>query len=69
MRPHRPSKLDKKSPTAVREAIEDIRDVRYVGVNRDVSLGENDRTGRHFDEESGSGPDEGSAASENHEAD
>jgi len=69
MRPHRPSKLDKKSPTAVRDAMSDIQDIRYVGANRDLSLGENDRTGRHFDEETGTAPDEGSAASEDHEAD
>jgi hypothetical protein len=49
--------------------MEDIRDNRYVGANRDLALGENDRTGRHFDEESGIAPDEGSAASKDHEAD
>ena len=69
MRPHRPSKLDKKNPTAVRDAMEDIRDNRYIGANRDLVLGENDRTGRHFDEENTTAPDEGSAASEDHEAD
>ena len=80
MRPHKPSRLDKKNPAAARDAIEDIRelsgeprpvqnDIRYVGANRDRTLGENDRTGRHFDEENNTSPDEGSAASEDHEAD
>ena len=80
MRPHKPSKLDKRHPEAARDAAEDIRDlsgdprpvqndIRYVGVNRDRALGENDRTGRHFDEESEEASDKGQAASEDHEAD
>ena len=80
MRPNKPTKLNKKHPAAARDAMEDIRDlsgdprpvqndIRYVGANRDRALGENDRTGRHFDEENEAAPDEGSAASEDHEAD
>ena len=69
MRPHKPSKLDKKHPAATRDAMEDVGDIRYVGANRDRTLGENDRTGRHFDEENKAAPDEGAAASEDHEAD
>jgi hypothetical protein len=54
MRP-KPGKLDKKHPHVTREAMEDIRDVssnhiRYMEPNRDRTLGEADRTGRHYDE-------------------
>ena len=77
MRPNKPSKLDRKHPDSARDAMEDIRDlsgdpkpvqndIRYTNANRDRVLGEADRTGRHFDENA---PDEGSAASEDHEAD
>ena len=80
MRPNKPAKLDKKHPEAARDVVEDIRDlsgdprpvqndIRYVGANRDRALGENDRTGRHFDEEHKPAPDEESAASKDHEAD
>jgi hypothetical protein len=79
MRPTKPGKLDKKHPEAARDAMEDIKDlsgdakpvqndIRYVNANRDRALGEADRTGRHYDEEPGA-PDEGSEASEDHEAD
>ena len=80
MRPNKPSKLDKKHPQAARDAMDDIKDmagdprpvqneIRYSNANRDRALGEADRTGRHFDEESEEAPDEGSAASKEHEAD
>jgi hypothetical protein len=60
-----------------RDAMDDIRDVQsspqsgdvhYRDPNRDRSLGEADRTGRHFDEEA---DDETTSteASEEHEAD
>ena len=63
MRPPKPGKLDRKHPATARDAMEDIKDIsgdphpvrneiRYVGANRDRALGENDRTGRHFDEQS-----------------
>ena len=44
-------------------------EIRYRNANRDRALGEADRTGRHYDEETSEGADEGSAASEDHEAD
>jgi hypothetical protein len=80
MRPNKPGKLDRKHPETARDAMEDIKDlsgdpkpvqndIRYVNANRDRALGEADRTGRHYDEDAGEAPDEGSAASENHEAD
>jgi hypothetical protein len=80
MRPNKPSKLDKKYPEAARDAMDDIKDIagdpravqneiRYSNANRDRALGETDRTGRHFDEESENAPDAGSAASKEHEAD
>ena len=61
MRPHTPSRLDKKHPHVARDAMEDIKnlasdpnpvrnEIRYVGANRDRALGEADRTGRHYDE-------------------
>ena len=73
MRP-KPSKVDRKHPEAARDAMNDIRelsgdtkpvfsDIRYVNANRDRTLGEADRTGRHFDEEARKAPDEGSEAS------
>ena len=79
MRPMKPGKLDTKHPEAARDAMEDIKDlsgdpkpvqkdIRYVNANRDRALGEADRTGRHYDEKT-SAPDEGSEASEEHEAD
>jgi hypothetical protein len=40
MKPHSP----------VREALEDTTEARYMEPNRDRVLGEEDRTGRHFDE-------------------
>jgi hypothetical protein len=80
MRTNKPDKLDRKHPDVARDAMEDIKDlsrdpkpvqneIRYVNANRDRALGEADRTGRHYDEEATNAPDEGSAASENHEAD
>ena len=79
MRPTKPRKLDK-HPEAARDAMEEIKglagdpkavqnDIRYMNANRDRTLGEADRTGRHFDEEIEQAPDEGSAASKEHEAD
>ena len=79
MRPTKPGKLDKKHPAAARDAMEDIKDlggdprsihneIRYMDANRDRALGEADRTGRHFDEEEQT-RDEGTEASEEHEAD
>ena len=80
MRANKPDKLDRKHPDVARDAMEDIKDlsadpkpmqndIRYVNANRDRALGEADRTGRHYDEEHAGAPDEGSAASEDHEAD
>jgi hypothetical protein len=77
MRPTKPSKLDKKHPETARDTMEDIKDIsgdakpmqneiRYSNANRDRALGEADRTGRHYDENA---PDEGSATSQEHEAD
>jgi hypothetical protein len=78
MRTNKPSKLDKKHPAAARDTMDDIKDlsgdprpvqneIKYSNANRDRALGENDRTGRHFDGDIA--PDEGSAASKEHEAD
>ena len=58
----KPGKLDKKHPDVARDAMEDIKeiagsakpirnDIKYMEPNRDRARGENDRTGRHFDEE------------------
>jgi hypothetical protein len=80
MRPNKPGKLDKKHPEAARDAMEDIKDlagdpkpvrndIKYVGANRDRALGEADRTGRHYDSEREAPEDEGTEASEDHEAD
>ncbi|RPI52806.1 MAG: hypothetical protein EHM55_15595 [Acidobacteria bacterium] len=80
MNPSKPRKLEKKHPAVARDAMEDIKeltanpgpvrnDVQYLGANRDRALGEADRTGRHYDEETASAPDEGSVASKDHEAD
>ncbi len=80
MRPNKPSKLDPKHPEAARDVMDDIKDIsgdprpvqndiRYANANRDRALGEADRTGRHFDEETGALADEESEASEDHEAD
>ena len=77
MRSNKPGKLNRKHPESARDAMEDIKDlsgdpkpvqndIRYANANRDRALGEADRTGRHFD---ANAPDEGSAASEAHEAD
>lgn len=77
MRPNKPGKLDRKHPETARDTMDHIKDmsgdakpmqneIRYNNANRDRALGEADRTGRHFDENA---PDEGSAASEDHEAD
>ena len=74
------NRADRKHPEVARDAMEDIKDmsgdpkpvqneIRYVNANRDRALGEADRTGRHYDEEGTDAPDEGSAASEDHEAD
>jgi hypothetical protein len=80
MRPAKPGKLERQHPEAARDAMDEIKelsgdpkavqnDIRYMNANRDRALGEADRTGRHYDEETGEGMDEGSAASEDHEAD
>ena len=80
MRPNKPGKLDRKHPATARDAMDDIKaiagdpravqnEIRYSNANRDRALGEADRTGRHFDEETEGAPDEGSAASKEHEAD
>jgi hypothetical protein len=71
MRPNKPSKLDRRHPEAARDAMDDIKQNagRYAHANRDRALGEADRTGRHFDEDAAQAPDEGSAASTEHEAD
>ena len=76
MRPHKPSKLDRKHPAVSRDAMEDVKetvgepirnDVRYIHANRDRAHGEADRSGRHYDETPAA--DEGTEASEEHEAD
>ena len=80
MRTNKPNKLDRNHPDVARDAMDDIKDlpgnpkpmqneIRYVNANRDRALGETDRTGRHYDEDTTHAPDEGSAASEDHEAD
>ena len=80
MRSTKPGKIDRKHPEVARDAMDDIKDragdpqpvqndIRYVNANRDRALGEADRTGRHYDEEPAEGQDEGSVASEDHEAD
>jgi hypothetical protein len=80
MRPSKPRKFDRQHPEAARDAMEEIKDlagdpkavqndIRYMNANRDRALGEADRTGRHYDEETGEETDKGSAASEDHEAD
>jgi hypothetical protein len=65
----KPDLLDqKRHPSVARDALEDIKEAGsstgYKEANRDRALGEADRTGRHFDE-----VDEGTEASEEHEAD
>jgi hypothetical protein len=62
MRPNKPNKLDTLDPDATQTGN------RYLNANRDRVLGEADRTGRHFDENAAA-PDDGAAASEDHEAD
>ena len=69
MRPTKLRKHDRKHPEVARDAMNEHNDIRYVGANRDRALGESDRTGRHYDEVSVESPDEGSAASAEHEAD
>jgi hypothetical protein len=80
MRPTKPGKLDKQHPEAARDAMEEIKelsgdpravqnDIRYMNANRDRALGEADRTGRHYDEETREVTNENSATSEDHEAD
>jgi hypothetical protein len=72
MRRTKPDKLDKQHPEAARDAMEDIKDfsgdpkavqndIRYMNANRDRALGEADRTGRHYDEETAEAVDMGSA--------
>ena len=79
------SKMDRKHPDTARDAMEERKDIsgdprplqndiRYMEPNRDRFLGEADRTGRHFDEEIETETetreeDEGTEASEDHEAD
>lgn len=75
MRRPKPENLDKpKNAVIQREAMEDIKDaqsssdsaaIRYRDPNRDRTLGEADRTGRHFDEEA---VDPLAEAPEDHEA-
>ncbi len=80
MKPNKPGKKDRKHPDVARDAMEDIKvlsgapnplhnDIHYMGPNRDRALGEADRTGRHYDEETSGAGDEGAAASRDHEAD
>ena len=80
MRSTKPGKIDRKHPEVARDAMDDIKDragdpqpvqneIHYRNANRDRALGEADRTGRHYDEDPAQGQDEGSAASEDHEAD
>jgi len=75
MRLIKPGKLDRQHPEAARDAMEEIKElsgdprpvqneIRYMNANRDRALGEADRTGRHYDEETGDVMDEGSAALE-----
>jgi len=70
MRPNKPSKLDRRHPETARDTMDDIKnisgdprpmqnDIKYAHANRDRALGEADRTGRHFDEESGEALDKG----------
>jgi hypothetical protein len=78
MQRSKPENLDKPRHADVqRDSMEDIRevqsspnggDVRYRDPNRDRSLGEADRTGRHFDEEIQT-EEELTDVSQNHEAD
>jgi hypothetical protein len=78
MKSAKPGKLDKKHPATARDTMDDIKDmsgdphpvrneIHYSGANRDRALGENDRTGRHFDGKPE--PDEAADASKDHEAD
>ena len=69
MRPSKPGKKDRKHPDVARDAMEDINEIHYMGPNRDRTLGEADRTGRHYDEDTGGAGEEGSAASRDHETD
>jgi len=57
-----------KPNSPARDAMEETTEVRYMEPNRDRVLGEEDRTGRHFDEIV-EAADEGTEASEEHEAD
>ena len=78
MRPTKPGKFDRQHPEAARDAMDEIKDlagdpkavqndIRYMNANRDRALGEADRTGRHYDEETGEATEESAAASEDHE--
>jgi hypothetical protein len=80
MRQTKPGKFDRQHPAVARDAMDEIKDlsgdpkavqndIRYMNANRDRALGEADRTGRHYDEETDERTDEGAAASEDHEAD
>ena len=64
MKPNRARKQDRKHPDVARDAMEDIKvlsgapnplhnDIHYKGPNRDRTLAAADRTGRHYDEETG----------------
>ena len=75
MQRSKPENLNRPKHASIqRDAMADIRELqsstsgeaRYRDPNRDRTLGEADRTGRHFDEEM---EDEGTEASEKHEAD
>ena len=67
MQRSKPENLDRPRHADIqRDSMEDIReiqstpssgDVRYRGPNRDRALGEADRTGRHFDEETSDDPE------------
>ena len=81
MQKTKPENLDRPRHADIqRDSMEDIRefesssnagnagDVRYRDPKRDRALGEADRTGRHFDEETDE-ESEATEASEEHEAD
>ena len=78
MQKTKPENLDRPRHANIqRDTMDDIRefqtsptsgDARYKDPNRDRSLGEADRTGRHFDEEMEEEA-EATEASEDHEAD
>lgn len=69
MRRTKPDKPNLQHPETARDAMDDIKDlsgdpkavqndIRYMNANRDRALGEADRTGRHYDEETGEAAEE-----------